>query len=236
MITAVARFLRGLVLRFRAVMFFYRWRSETMKANGELTHAVVLVPGLMEPARLMRNIDKRLKEAGFATYIFHVGLQTLLPYMVIRWRAIRTIRHIRQSFPQLQRLDLVAHSLGGLLAMDVIRSGACDGLRIRLVTLGTAHRGTWMAVLGMWSLSAYQLFPFHPRYWFNGASRCAQNVTHLSIAGTSDWLAPKERCNSPHAKNVLAHTGHSGLLTDSGVQAAILVFLKDPQPSPPVGG
>ena len=48
-----------------------------------------------------------------------------------------------------EKIDIVAHSMGGLVALDYLKNGGGARHVRKLVLLGTPARGTWSALLGL---------------------------------------------------------------------------------------
>ena len=98
----------------------------------------------------------------------------------------------------IEEIDIVAHSKGGLIARYYVKrlNGA---RRVRhLVTLGTPHRGTWVATaalpaLGWWAKSLWQMTPVSPFIRDLQKGPWPRHVHFTSIASTADWVAPPYR-------------------------------------------
>ena len=117
---------------------------------------VILISGFAATKRSLSIIRKRLQRDGFNVLILAMdwqsladGIRGLLPLalrlstMILR---IKKDRDLSRS-----PLYLVAHSAGGLVARYYVQilggSHYCEGL----ITLGTPHRGTWVAGLGLFT-------------------------------------------------------------------------------------
>ena len=127
------------------------------------------------------------------------------------------------------RLDLVAHSLGGLVSMEYLHDAGPDGVR-RLVTIASPHAGVaWKGpIVGA---SGPQMRHGSP-FLVERASR-AVPVPCLSIYSTHDNVV------HPPATSMLAkrgardhavpHLGHLSILFDPEVARAVVDFLGAPE-------
>ena len=107
---------------------------------------VVLIHGLGRSAASMWPLARRLRRAGFA--VDRVG------YPSTRLTIAGAVEHVRAALARIaagRRLDLVGHSLGGLIAARLLRDPRGLGIR-RVVQLGSPNRGSVMAdrLGGLW--------------------------------------------------------------------------------------
>lgn len=189
-------------------------------------HAVFLIPGFLGPQSVMLPLELRFEHEGINAFTFDLGLYSTLPFFVIVRRITQVIGMVRSLYPELRRLDIVAHSMGGLIAEMLITGGHLDGFDTRLVTLGTPFMGTWAALMGCTiSFSAYEMLPVHPRYREQNGSRKRITAPFLSIAGDYDILAPAERCRHPDALMMDMPVDHAGLILRKKVFHAAMDFI-----------
>lgn len=126
------------------------------------------------------------------------------------------------------RIDLIAHSLGGLICRVYLQMLGGDRRVDRLITLGTPHQGTYAS---LWAPSAFvrQLDPGGPflRH-LNGLPPPRTAVT--SIVGESDALIlPREAaaCSFGEVRR-FPTLGHNGLLTSPAVFRTVKAVLRAP--------
>lgn len=183
------------------------------RLGGGAAEAVLLVPGFMGPSSVMFPMELRFERAGIPAFTFDLGLYSALPFAAIKRRLVKSVQRVRQHHPRLRRLGIVAHSMGGLIAEELVADGEFDGLEIRLLALGSPFTGTWAALMGCpISFSAFEMLPFHPRYRRKNGMRRRVDVQFLSIAGTYDILVPAERCRHPDARWHRMRVDHTGLI------------------------
>ena len=134
-------------------------------------------------------------------------------------------RHVRGG-----RIDLVGHSLGGLLARVYVE--ALGGARRvdRCVTLGTPHRGTYNSYW-LWSRVGGELRPDSPLLArLSAAPSAARGVRFLSvIAGSDNLVIP--RVFAGHGQEiVIPDVGHVSMLFSPSVFRRVGDFLAEPDP------
>ena len=102
------------------------------------TEAVVLIHGLWMPALVMVVLARRLRRAGWATFRFSYSSRH-----ATLWENAAALAEFVQGIDA-PRVHFVAHSLGGLLLMQLLQ----DAPRLppgRVVLLGTPYRGSHVA-------------------------------------------------------------------------------------------
>jgi len=107
-------------------------------------HAVLLIHGLDEPGKVWRELRPRLLARGV-----HIAEFTYPNDQAIR-PTVRMLRDAEQAFEihGIRRLNVVAHSMGGLVARDWLvrrdaNSSPGPGFRVeRLIMIGTPNHGS----------------------------------------------------------------------------------------------
>lgn len=129
-----------------------RWLRRVRRACGRIgpRHPVVLLHGLlgfdeltMGPARVayFRGLTDRIQKVGAEVHRLRVPRTAAVPV-----RAEQLARRIEELGAK--RVNLVAHSMGGLDARFAIARLGLHERVASLVTIGTPHRGTPLADLG----------------------------------------------------------------------------------------
>jgi pimeloyl-ACP methyl ester carboxylesterase len=133
-----------------------------------------------------------------------------------------------------QKVDIVGHSMGGLVGLYYLkRLGGRHRVR-RLVLLGTPTRGTWSALLGLITaplgLASWQLLPGSPflRELSEGPLPAGAEV--ISIGAERDWLAPLATTVLRGVRHLALPTGHSGLLVEAEVAEVVDRLLRESGP------
>lgn len=132
------------------------------------------------------------------------------------------------------RVDIVGHSMGGLVGLDYLkRLGGRHRVR-RLVLLGTPAQGTWSALFGLVTaplgLASLQLLPGSPFLRELAERPLPPGADVVSIGAVRDWLAPIGSTVLEGVRHIALPTGHSGLLVDAEVAEVVVDILRAPDP------
>jgi hypothetical protein len=201
----------------------------------ETTHAVLIIPGWLGPGSAGDALARRFKRKNIPACTFHIGFHTIKRYDDILMMLKRHVAQLRKACPHLTRLNLVGHSMGGQLAIDIILDGTLDGLEVQLATLGSMHRGTWSALLGCpFSHSAWTLLPIHHRFRSRHDYGRLKLVPFLSIAGTRDLIVPPRRTKHPLAVHQTVRSDHGTLLFKGKVFTLVYAFFQQEKSNKPV--
>ena len=121
----------------------FTWLELTMQKNN----LVILIHGLHHAPFIMRPLAKRLQAQGFNTYQF--GYRSMRDG--IQTNSHRLNKWLEENHDLDEPIDLVGHSLGGLIIRDFVTQYPKWQIR-RCVTLGTPHMGSICADY-IWRLS-----------------------------------------------------------------------------------
>lgn len=197
---------------------------------------VLLIHGFMGTRGSMYVMEQRLKADGFNVLSFNLGL---LNVRDIRTSALLIHRKVQQILAATgrRRLDIVGHSMGGLIGLYYVKKlGGMRSVR-RMVMLGTPARGTWVALagvamVGLLSASSWQLLPTSRFLHDLHESPLPHEVEFYTIAAERDWLCPPSATQIEGAHQITVPLGHSSLVIDSEVYNKVLWALrKDDTPS-----
>ena len=180
---------------------------------------ILFVHGYLQSRSSFIVLGLRLSNLGLGPF-YTVNLHTLEGDLLYHAETLSDrIEQIRKATGSPQ-VDVVAHSMGGLVARLVDLGRAEPRVR-RLVTLGTPHRGTQVAHLAFGS-AGRQMRP---------ASEIVQSLPRpvpgqlVSISSTHDaFVVPPENARvGPLGRDIVVHhVGHLSLLTnpDVGMEVA----------------
>ena len=134
------------------------------------------------------------------------------------------------------RVDIVGHSMGGLVGLYYLkRLGGRHRVR-RLVLLGTPARGTWSALLGLFTapigLASLQLLPGSQFLRDLADTPIPDGIEVTSIGAERDWLAPVDSTVLAGVRHLSVPTGHSGLLVEEDVADVVAQILQAPDQAP----
>ena len=195
---------------------------------------MLLVQGFLATPRMVGILAARLSRSGYCTHDVDFG--GLLGRFNAR-RVEELARVVAGRVEQLirdhpgERLDLVGHSQGGLVARYYVQklNGAH---RVRhLVTLGTPHRGTPWAysgyLVGRALPSLRQMAPGSPLLRELADDSFPESVRLTSIYSQRDPFCTPSSCRledgrGAHLKNIeVAHGGHLAFLSSVRISSII---------------
>jgi pimeloyl-ACP methyl ester carboxylesterase len=171
-----------------------------------------------------------------------VRLDLGLGFGCIRVSAARAAEAIERVLGELggRKVDVVGHSMGGLVAAYALKH-LDGGRRIRsVVTLGTPHRGAPLAraaalLLGRVSASLRQMLPGSELVLELARSHVPRGSRLVSLAGLDDTLVPAPwtrlgRRGGQHNRDV-AGVDHFGLLIASRAHRSVENALRGQSPA-----
>jgi pimeloyl-ACP methyl ester carboxylesterase len=201
---------------------------------------VLVIHGYLATRGSLHLLEQQLARRGHVVMSFRFGLIHLSD---IRRSASHVARKVESIIAQtgVAKVDIVGHSMGGLVGLFYVkRLGGRDRVR-RLVLLGTPARGTWSALLGLFTaplgLASLQLLPGSPFLRELAETPLPAGVDVVSVGASRDWLAPVATTVLEGVRHIAMPTGHSGLLVDTEVGDLVAQLLREPAPSgaPPAG-
>lgn len=206
---------------------YKRWGDEPLTDRHP---PVLLIHGFLGTRGSMYVLEQRLLQDGFNVISFNLGM---LNVRDIRSSALLIHRKILQVLEQTAqpRIDIVGHSMGGLIGLYYIkRLGGRQHVR-RLIQLGTPNRGTWTALLGvatvgLFSSSSWQLLPGSPFLADLHRGPLPQEVEFYTISAERDWVCPPDSTQLEGAHRVTVPLGHSSLVMSEEVYRKVLWALR----------
>jgi pimeloyl-ACP methyl ester carboxylesterase len=208
---------------------------------------VLLLHGWLSSRRTFDVLERRLRRDGYG--VFSLDLGGLRGSSIGRGvddlaDLVRAkIERIYARHPRLGPLSIVGHSKGGLIATYYVKKlGGWRRVRA-VVTLGTPHRGTPLAWLGLLlaplTRSLVQMVPGSAFLARLEDGPWPAQVRLASVwsrrDGASPWPAGLiETHGLPHLANVEVDADHRGLLTRKRVYEAVLRELRTAEREAPV--
>jgi pimeloyl-ACP methyl ester carboxylesterase len=202
-----------------------------MGAREEL---VLLLQGFFQTRNIWEVMEDRLRHDGYAVMSFNLGGINRFNTNPVDQSAQLVAEKIdalseRHGF---QRLHVVGHSKGGLIARRYVQAYGGDQRVKSLITLGTPHHGTstaWVGVaitgFGLVRSSARELLPRSALVSALSRDSFPAPITLTSIYSRDDLVCPywasilrprsgeEDRLNNVEVKGI----GHSQLVWDPGV-------------------
>src|SRR6185436_16763178 len=139
-------------------------------------------------------LEHRLSRDGICVFSFNLGPFNTRDIRDSAFLIRRKIESILAQTP-IKKIDIIGHSMGGLIGLYYIkRLGGHDKVR-KLVMLGTPHRGTWsalagIATVGTFSRSSWQLLPKSRFLRELSEGPLPPGVEFYTIAAVRDWVCP----------------------------------------------
>jgi pimeloyl-ACP methyl ester carboxylesterase len=205
------------------------WRPRTeVPATPPGQPPVLLLHGYLATRGSLHLLERHLTERGLVVMTYALGPVHLGD---IRDSAGLIARKVESIVAQTEvtRVDIVGHSMGGLVGLDYLkRLGGRHRVR-RLIMLGTPAQGTWSALLGLVTaplgLASLQLLPGSPFLRELAERPLPPGAEVVSIGAIRDWLAPLSTTVLDGIRHIALPTGHSGLLVDEEVAEVVAGLL-----------
>lgn len=187
---------------------------------------ILLVHGFMGTRGSMFPLEQRLVEEGYCVFSFNLGV---INTRDIRSSAFQIHRKIEAILAQtsVKELDIIGHSMGGLIGLYYIKKlGGARRVK-RLIMMGTPVNGTWIALagvamLGVWSASTWQLLPRSSFLDELHQGPIPDGVDVHTLTAVRDWVCPPR---STRLRGAQAHSialGHSSLVISPEVYKHII--------------
>jgi pimeloyl-ACP methyl ester carboxylesterase len=212
-----------------------RWPSLTQSANRARSAAVLadtpvlLLHGYLATRGSVHLLEQRLTQAGHVVMTYRLGAVQMGD---IRTSAGFIARKVDSLCAQtgVEKVDIVAHSMGGLVALDYLKRLNGHTRVRRLVLLGTPVQGTWSALMSLMTAplnhATVQLLPGSVFLRELAASPLPAGPEVTVVAAERDWLAPPRTTDLAGARRFEVPTGHSGLLVDERVADLVSQLLR----------
>lgn len=215
-------------------------RGPEPQARAHSTHQdgarppVLLVHGFFATRGSLHLLEERLGARGHLLLSYRLGALHLAS---IRRSAALIGRKIETLCAQtgVGRVDLVGHSMGGLVGLYYVKHLGGHRRVRRLVLLGSPVNGTWTAMAGLVATplgaGGMDLLPRSAALADLHSGPLPAGVEVVTIAGSRDFFAPPEVTEIPGAERIVLPTTHAGLLVDPTVAEILGDLLERPGPA-----
>lgn len=208
---------------------------------------VLLLHGWFSSRRTFEVLERRLRRDGYGVFSLDLGgtrgsfLGRGIDDLADLVRA--KIERIYARYPGLGPLTIVGHSKGGLIATYYVKKLGGFRRTRAVVTLGTPHRGTPSAWLGLplapLTRSLVQMIPGSPFLARLHDGPWPAQVRLVSIWSRDDGASPYPTCvidthGLPHLLNVEVSADHRAFLTRKRVYEVLLRELRAAEAEAPV--
>jgi triacylglycerol lipase len=191
---------------------------------------VLLIHGYLGTRGSMYIMERRLNDDGICVFSFNLGSLNVRDIRASAFLIHRKIESILSQTP-VRKIDIVGHSMGGLIGLYYVKKlGGHEKVR-KLVMMGTPVRGTWAALLGvatvgLFSTSAWQLMPGSRFLKDLASGSLPAAVQYFTIAAQRDWICPPESTPLDGAHSLTVPLGHSSLVLSEEVYRHVLSALR----------
>jgi triacylglycerol lipase len=181
----------------------------------------------------MYMLERRLVEDGFVVVSFNIGTLNVRDIRRSAFMIHRKIERVLAQTPW-QKIDIVGHSMGGLIGLYYAKKlGGHTRVR-KLVMMGTPIQGTWAALagvvtLGLWSTSSWQLLPRSRFLDELAQGPMPPGVELHSLSAARDWVVPLRRTRFSGAQTTTVPLGHSSLVVAEDVYRRLSAILRPPE-------
>jgi len=194
---------------------------------------VLLIHGYLGTRGSLHLLESRLTQMGHLVLTYRLGLLHTGDICESAALIARKIESIAAQTP-LHRMDIVGHSMGGLVGLYYLkRLGGRRRVR-RLVMLGTPTSGTWSALFGVamapLGRASLQLLPDSAFLRDLEQGSLPEGVEVISVVGERDRLAPTGTYLKG-VRHLSVPTNHAGLLVDAEVAELVGQILSAPSAS-----
>jgi triacylglycerol lipase len=200
-------------------------RQAAFETVSEGNRPVLVIHGFMGTRGSMYPLERHLVEDGFCVFSFNLGP---INTRDIRRSALLIQRKIERILAQTawKEIDIVAHSMGGLIGLYYIKKLGGHARVRRMITLGTPFRGTWLALagiatMGLLSTSSWQLLPRSNFLDDLHQGPIPDTVQVYSIAAARDWFCPPEATRMHGVKSITVPFGHGSLVVSPDVYKCV---------------
>jgi pimeloyl-ACP methyl ester carboxylesterase len=195
---------------------------------------VLIVPGFMGPSILLAPLAFFLRAHGRRVHL----LRTFPALGGVEAHARRVADAVAELRAETgaERVDYVAHSMGGLAARYYIRHLGGDRTLRRVVTIATPHRGTNWGLLRI-TRSGRDMAPDSPFIAALGAEETIEGIRCTNIrAGWDQMVWPRELGRwGDHARDhELPFAEHWAIQADPRALALVLAALEAPEDESPL--
>lgn len=196
-------------------------RVPSLRKNGTRL-PILFIHGILHNRATFAWIVQRLALAGWREFREMNLITTFHTIPRMAEQVADAVENLRQRHG-VKHIDIVAHSMGGIIARYFVQLRGGDGLVRHLITLGTPHRGTRLSRLSILS-NVRDLSPESHIIRRLNAGPPPRITQGFSISGELDVMVrPRSNAWWKGVRNVeLKKVGHAGLLF-SGRVAKLIV-------------
>ncbi len=205
-------------------------RRKFFESIDEDRPPVLLIHGYLGTRGSMYLLERRLNDDGVCVFSFNLGMINVRDIRSSAFLIHRKIESILAQTP-VKQIDIIGHSMGGLIGLYYIKKlGGHEKVR-KLVMLGTPLRGSWLALagiatLGLFGSSSWQLIPGSGFLRELAEGPSPTSVQYYTIVADRDWITPPASSILEQAHHMSVPLGHSSLVMSEEVYRHVLWALR----------
>jgi len=205
-------------------------RDATFEEMSSESPPVLIIHGFLGTRGSMYMLERRLVQDGFVCVSFNLGTLNVRDIRRSAFLIHRKIERILAQTPS-QRIDIIGHSMGGLIGLYYVKKLGGSARVRKLIMLGTPVRGTWIALagvltLGLWSTSSWQLLPRSRFLDELAQGPMPPGVDVTTIAAARAWVVPPATTRLTGASAATVPLGHSSLVLSEDVYRRVIHTLR----------
>lgn len=196
---------------------------------------VLLLHGFLGTRGALFLLEQRLLSDGFTVFSINLGTLNVADIRRSAYRIhLEVARILEAADGRIEKIDIVGHSMGGLIGLYYAQSMGGHSRVRKLVTLGTPWHGTWAALagaaspLGLLSPSTWQMLPGSDFLTRLDEGKVPLYVELASIAGRDDLLCPPTTARRNDCANYVLPLSHGGLTVSMESHRVIRRILSRP--------
>lgn len=199
---------------------------------------VLLIHGFAGTRGALFLLEQRLRADGFLVFSVNLGTLNMQDIRKSAFGIHLAVEKIMSATGgKVKKIDIVGHSMGGLIALYYTKFMGGDEHVRKLVTLGTPYRGTWaslvgVALLGTLAPSTWQMLPGSAFLRLMGSLSVPLSVEWNSVIARYDALCPPHTAKITPGTNYELPLGHAGLVLSADVYRVVKrVLRREHQPT-----
>jgi len=202
-----------------------RVRKQYFSSNADHP-PVILLQGFLGTRGVLIPLERHLRESGRDVISIDLGFFNVSDVRKSAQLLSYKIERIVDRFADehgITKIDIIGHSMGGLIGLYYVKRLGGHRLVRKLVALGAPFNGTWTSALGVFPFGIFSkgIWQMLPDSDFLKSLKLHPHETHdtevVSIAAKYDALCPPAACHLQGATNIDVSVGHAGLLMDDKV-------------------
>ncbi|MCZ7582448.1 MAG: alpha/beta fold hydrolase [Deltaproteobacteria bacterium] len=180
---------------------------------------VLVIHGFFGTRGAMFLLEQRLKAIGFPVFSVSLGLFNVDDIKISAERIAEKVDQMTAEY-HLDRINILGHSMGGLIGLHYIKKlGGAPRVR-RLVSIGTPFRGAAIAKTSLYTMpwsgwlmkSLKQITPGSGYLKELHDGTLPDGVEYVSIMAKNDQVVDPRACVLEGARNIMIPTNHAGLV------------------------